>query len=67
MELRIKSYSREGENFYFNCTYGTNDFNAHVNSREGILNHGGYEASDKERERIGVILKNKAEKIMRSH
>ena len=67
MELRIKSYSQDGENIYFDCTYGTNDFNVHVNQREGILNHSEYDASYKEKERIGVLLKNKAEKIMRSH
>lgn len=67
MELRIKSYSHEGKNIIFECAYGGREFNAEVNPRVGFFRQDEYDASHKERERIGEILRNKAEKIIGSN
>lgn len=66
MELRIKSYSQDGENIFFECAYGGKEFSAEVNPNDKYLKHDEYDATAKEKDRIGAILINKAEKLMGS-
>ncbi len=66
MELKIKRYSQNGDSIMFECAYGGSDFNAHINLKDTYLKHDEFDATAKEKERIGVILMNKAEKLMGS-
>lgn len=49
----------------FECSYGGNDFSAHANPFEKFCRQDDYEATEKVRERIGTILVNKAEKLIK--
>ncbi|MGE5473262.1 MAG: hypothetical protein ACM3UU_03460 [Ignavibacteriales bacterium] len=65
MELRIKNYRQEESAVIFECSYGGNDFSAHANPFEKFCRQDDYEATEKVRERIGTILVNKAEKLIK--
>jgi len=65
MELRIKNYRQEDSNVFFECSYGGKDFSAHANPLDRYCKQDDYEATEKVKERIGAILVNKAEKLIK--
>ena len=65
MELRIKNYKQEDSAVIFECSYGGKDFSAQANPFDRMCRQDEYDATEKVKERIGAILVNKAEKLIK--